>query len=830
MIHVPVPFTDAVLQLTPPWQGVRGLVVLLLVGPLLLFLIVRLYAYELKLVRPAAARRLLALRLLVVVLLLCFVALQPVVVRSVTRELPSRVLVAVDRSDSMNVADPHRPADAGARLARTLQLPVSAGARVEDLTRSQIAHKLFAADGGGLLAALADKHEVELLGFARDAWDVKKEQFDTLFTKPGASGVPRDTAFTDLNQPLERALRPNPAKLAGVVLLTDGQHSRKPSDRQHNLGPFLKATELGERGVPIYPVMLGQRQAPPDVAVVAVQAPATVSKDVEVPVTARVRVTGLAKQDLLVTLQHAGQPPLRQEVLKHLGPDREYTVRFVVRLDQSGKHLQTLVVKAQPVPKETRTDNNSLPVVIKVDDARPKVLLVDGEARWEYHYLASALQRDPTVQVQRVLFQPPLLNAKLTDDQLERLGHPRRSLPPAPGALADYQCIILGDVSPDQLVLPDRNDCDRLEKYVKDHGGTLVIVAGQRFMPLAFAGLREPGADLDPLFKLLPIEEPRVVRPPAGFPVTLTREGKRTTFLQMEETPAESEQRWAQLPRHFWGVVGRAKPGAAVLAYFADPAAAKPQPEDSAARDSGLIVRQHYGHGQVLFVGLASTWRWRYQVGDLYHHRFWGQVIRWAAAEHVRFGAERPVYQEGEEVKVVLSLEEGQARELAPGADVRARVIRLAEGGRKEETVAQAALVRKTGQAEVLEGRVPGPLPAGPYAVELVVPDAGLAAKLVGPDGLKDRLRTPFFVTPAANEETTRLEANEALLRELARRSGGKVLAPEEAPQLVELLRQRVAQHTERSERKLWQEWGALVLLLALLTAEWVGRKLAGLP
>src|SRR5262249_9113820 len=154
---------------------------------------------------------------------------------------------------------------------------------------------------------------------------------------------------------------------------------------------------------------------------------------------------------------------------------------------------------------------------------------------------------------------------------------------------------------------------------------------------------------------------------------------------------------------------------------FADPDAAKPGDVDRAAQENGLIVRQHYGHGQVLFVGLASTWRWRYQVGDLYHHRFWGQVIRWAAAEHSRFGPERPVYQEGEEVKVALRLEEGQARALPAGADVRAHIVRLPDERHKEKTVAQVALVRKTGQPEVLEGRLPGSLPAGQYVVELVV-------------------------------------------------------------------------------------------------------------
>ena len=36
-------------------------------------------------------------------------------------------------------------------------------------------------------------------------------------------------------------------------------------------------------------------------------------------------------------------------------------------------------------------------------------------------------------------------------------------------------------------------------------------------------------------------------------------------------------------------------------------------------------------HGKVLFVGLDSTWRWRYKAGDTYHHRFWGQLVTdWA--------------------------------------------------------------------------------------------------------------------------------------------------------------------------------------------------------
>src|SRR5262249_5825342 len=153
-------------------------------------------------------------------------------------------------------------------------------------------------------------------------------------------------------------------------------------------------------------------------------------------------------------------------------------VRFDVRLDQVGKSLQQFVVTARPASTDLHTGHNSRALSIKVEDARPKVLLVDEQGRWEYHYLASALVRDRGLQVERVLFQPPLLNPRISAEDLETLGNPRRTLLLPKGALADYQCVILGDVTPPQqereFQMSDK-DWEDLEKYVKDHGGTLVL-------------------------------------------------------------------------------------------------------------------------------------------------------------------------------------------------------------------------------------------------------------------------------------------------------------------------------------------------------------------
>src|SRR5262249_12233487 len=103
-------------------------------------------------------------------------------------------------------------------------------------------------------------------------------------------------------------------------------------------------------------------------------------------------------------------------------------------------------------------------------------------------------------------------------------------------------------------------------------------VAGKRFMPLSFVNDRaaevEPDKKKedkeDPLLKLLPIQEPRVVSPKEGFRRTPTEEGKRTPFMQMAEKPGDSLRLWQEVQPHYWGIVGQAKPAATPLAYLPD--------------------------------------------------------------------------------------------------------------------------------------------------------------------------------------------------------------------------------------------------------------------
>src|SRR5262249_20066273 len=176
----------------------------------------------------------------------------------------------------------------------------------------------------------------------------------------------------------------------------------------------------------------------------------------------------------------------------------------------------------------------------------------------------------------------------------------------------------------------------------------------------------------------------------------------------------------------------------------------------------------------------------------------------------------RAMYPTGQEIDVLMRLSDEVPAEL-PKGPARARIVR--QGG-KNETVAVVELARREGQPRLLQGKVRA-LPDGQSRIELDVP------------ALADPLQTPtapaapkprsaeFQISPPDSRELLELTTDWDLLKELADKSGGKVYAPEEAAQLIELLTRQDKTHGERTEHRFWEWWPTLVLVLLLLTAEW---------
>ena len=796
-----LPFTAAGIETELPFAGLPGVLqisLLLLAFALALGVVVALYRLEMRRIPARFAFALLALRSLLVVAVLGALLFDPKLARTRRENVPGRVLVAVDTSESMIVRDLERPLPEKLRIVRALGLArdgandAELAARHDALTRAEIAERILRSDGGKLLEELRKKHSVEVVGF---------DQTLASIPKSGDSGQ-----ATDLRLPLNRAgemASDESSRLVGVVLLTDGRHNWGGS-------PMPAASRLAARNTPIFPVVMAPDEAPIDVAITEAQAQATtVFQGSRVPVEVAVRATKWPAGPIVVTLEvpadePEGRPQKVTETIQHPGGEATYRLTLRAKLDAAGPRTITVAASSESAV-DRFPGNNKRTLRVNAVKERARTLLVDGEARWEFHYLHTALGRDPNMDVRSVVFRQPRIT-EATDDAVRKVGLPARTMPADPEALAAYDCIILGDVEPEQFGVVER---ERLEKYVAEGGGTLVMVAGKRAMPLEYAALEN-----DPLRRLLPLREPKAWSEKLGFRPAPTTDGSKSWFLQLAENRGESQGVWEQFPPHFWAVTGEPKAGAEVLA---------------AADGKPLIARQNYGFGRVLYVGFDSTWRWRYKVGDRYHHRFWGQVAQWAASDRllpttnpsgtIRFGTREPTFKPGQRVEIVVRTTEG-AKVLSPAALKGARITRLAE-----KSVTIVPLVAPEGRPSELIGTA-NDLPPGKYRVELEIPE--WAEQLLNPAG--KRLGSDFEVLALDGEEMLELSANRPLLDELATATGGKVFEPDQCKELIETLLAQSSVVERRTVRPLRSSWWSFAFVLLLLCAEWSVRKWAGLP
>ncbi len=812
MFKFPLDADSTFLILAPRWADLGTFWQAALLGFAFLIplsLLLSLYRYELRLIPRWHAFGLLSLRLLVLFILWTVISLQPHLATERAEETPGRIRIAVDLSASMDVTD-----------------------RQETRSRKKIVADIFSADGVSLLQRLADRHQVEIVGFHQQA----AEMSDSLLLEALTSADHKpESMATDLHQPLLKASSGRDLPLLGILVFSDGQHNAGPP-------PLTRADELGKQRIPIYPVVIGPREPPSDLVILDVNAPSKIFKDLTLPVEIRCKVTNMPAQEMTVEMQFDGKParPEHRHTIVHKGKDDTYTVRFQAKMDEAGTH--GLTVKATSKTKDEITlANNSASRIVRVAEDKAKVLLVDGDARWEYHYLANALLRDPTIALERVVFSQPRIGV-IQDDQLEKAGLPRSKLPEPKGdrkeidPLLDYDCILLGDVAPDQLPIGNRR---RLEKYVSERGGTLIFMAGKRYLPLAYLNATTTSKgkiEEDPLAQMLPITAPTEWRKDTGFSLRITTEGKLRSFLNLNDEP--NHDAWGELPKHYWGIVGKRKPAASVLVMPLQGSGTTSPSGDG--DDTGIIVQQNYGFGRVVFVGIDSTWRWRFRVGDKYHHRFWGQLARWSAAErllpagnrYLRYGSRDPIYAEGQEVELAVRLSDALLP-LKDPSQARAKLHRKNADG-AEELIAVAPLSIHPRQPNLLEAKVRD-LSAGVYRMELDLPQ--YRQQLAEPSDDKTasvKGRDLFRVFPREQKELFDLSVNWSLMQSLAERSDGKLYTPETVEEVIDRLARRIDRKEYRDEARPWQDapmvWWLFGILLGLLTVEWIWRKLVELP
>jgi hypothetical protein len=615
------------------------------------------------------------------------------------------------------------------------------------------------------------------------------------------------------------------ASLAAVILLTDGVTTE---------GEDLSSVSdyAGQKGVPLFFVGIGDVHEDRDVRLHDLQVEDNVFVNDKVNFEARITAKGYQDLTVPITLREkmpdGREKELDRTTVKVNANGRPEKIRLRHQPTEPGEKQYVIRVempKPPPGEKGPPPENLRLQRTIYVQDAKTvKVLYVEGSARWEYRYVKSLFEREAVNAkgVKSVELRTLLLDSD--DDYIRQDKTAIADFPPNRQELFQYDVIIFGDCDPRAPRLDDAKLRD-LADFVRERGGGLLMIAGPNFSPHSFKDT--PLADVlpvEPLFNLPP--EPNEDRQDE-YHLELTSIGRMHPIFRLQRDDAENAAVWKELPPMNWFAEGfRTKPLAEVLAVHPKfKAGARKNPGDDERHP--LVVQQFVGAGRSMLFGFDETWRWRFRENETRFNQFWMQTVRYLSRSRVgrtdlRLDRQTP-YRRGEPIRVTVRFPDnaqapGKNNPAGAKVDVKVRVERRpqqAPDGENDPEAQTIQLSKVEGSWNTYEGTLTR-TPEGKYQFTLAHPEVS-EGKQPGSEAL--------VVLPPG--ELDRRSMNQAEMEQAAANTQGRFYTLANADRLLEELPPgaRVLLNTPRPPQVLWNHWFCFLLVIGLLTGEWVLRK-----
>jgi len=638
--------------------------------------------------------------------------------------------------------------------------------------------------------------------------------------------------------------------LAGVLLFTDGN-----------------ATDLADvpwsELPPVYPVVIGADEPPPDLSVIRLSANQTNFDSAPVVVRADVAGSGYEGEEIVATLYDEGNNELQAQTVEMPRGSEPLAVRFDLKPERPGVHFYRVRVRparasSSPAAAEATLANNERQVVVDRGGGPYRVLYVCGRPNWEFKFLRRALADDDQLELVGLVriakreprfafrrhadestnplfsgFEHPDAEAAEQYDQpvLVRLGTKdenelRGGFPRTAEELYQYDAVIIDDLeaayfTQDQQVL--------VKNFVSRRGGGLLMLGG----PDSLAAGKY---DRTPIGSLLPVycqpagglseadgsmhraapsasEAPPTNRnnsDSAKYRLSLTREGWLQPWVRTRKTEPEERDRLATMSEfRVLNRVGSIKPAATVLAEVVDETGA----------NYPALVTQRFGRGRSGALLIGDLWRWELsrpsdKESDL--EKSWRQTVRWLVADVPR------------RVEVeVRPKKDSQDGSLA--IRVRAR-----DGDYLPLDNAQLTIDVTTpdGHKLALDAEPCDDEP-GAYQATHVPRQSGAyraAIRVKAADGAEVGQREAGWVAEPAADEFNNLLPNRQALEEIAAKTGGEVIDIGGLNRFVADLPSRRAPITEPRIRPAWHHPLFYLAIIACLCGEWGLRRWKGLP
>lgn len=764
-------------------------------------------------------RAVLAVLRAVAVMCAIVVLLEPNLVTVKRETRPGHTILLVDSSQSMTHVDAFRRAEVQALANGWREVGVEdpVGA-----TRLDLVKALLSADDGALVRRLGRKNVPQLYSFAGSI-----ENLPLLPPPEPAPGpqdaepdptspppLPRidvgrleaDGRFSNLGGSLRTALdRSRSSEIAAVVIVSDGRRNAGPQGAEI-------ARLLNQRKIPhTFVLGVGDPSETQTVELSRFEAPEKVFQKDKFQMSANVASQGYDPMAVTVRLLRADESGNETVVASRQieigGSVTDALVEWKeLTSDVAGRFLYRCVVDPPdgepPVP-----ERHSKVAMVEVLDERARVLLIAGASIFEYQMLRNLLTRDKTIDVSCWVQNA---DPKFPQDgnetvRIDRLPEERQQFDP-------YDVVIMIDPNPEQLT---SSFCEQLAQHVIEGGCGLWWVCGEKFTLDALL----PDATTRPLTRLLPVE-PDIdfaqrkmmnfgVAFPRSWPYELAPDGADGVAAKLSRIDDDKSARrikWSRLPGfHFWFPVKRLKPAATSIAESTNP--------DPKFRRNGrgmtMFAMQNVGAGRVLWLGTDETYRWRSIFMDAYV-KFWINGIRYLFEGRIHAGNSRlRLTANAEKIDLgdaILITADAKDEALQPWIDDSFEIVVEREGGESESV----QLV---------------PIESVPGSYELQFRPTALGAYRVRPArAMGKNVEIDFQVVAAQIEREG--PTDRAELAAIASASGGELLdTPAQLLAALDRIPSRSATDTFRTPHPLWDGWATIVLLIVVLSLEWILRK-----
>ncbi len=722
---------------------------------------------------------------------------------------PSRVALVVDTSLSMrhSAAIPGDGGSVGPSRAEVVKT-LLADSRLMDTLRKQHEVSLFTFD-----SALSGPHRVFPRTIVPAAAKNESPSSSPIETRLDWDELLRPRGLESrLGESLAELIRQTAGRtLSGIVLLTDGVSNA-------GIDPTTAHDRAVSTKTRLIAVGIGTTDVPVNLAVSEIASPTDVQMGDPFEITAFIQGNGLKGREVDVELLMKSETDIepmsveRKAIL--LAEDGvPVDVKFSRSPTQAGRFTYVVRTSTQSQVVEFNAQDNQQSFSVNVFDRPTRVLLVAGGPVRDYQFVRNLLFRHKSFDVD-VLLQT---SSRGTSQESNNL---LTSFPESREQLYEYDVVMAFD--PDWKNIPTET-FPLLLDWVSLEGGGLILVAGDVNTP-ALAGLSDPNGSRssgtsDEIFKPLLHLYPVILSSyftaarfdqdsSQPWPIQFSKEGQSLGFLQLTDDPVTSLTRWKEFPGFYrcYPTNGH-KAGAKVYATFSDPRAAAEPPV--------LMAGQPLNKGFVFYLGSAEMWRLR-SVSEDDYDRFWIKTIREVGQGRSKRGTKRGLLMPDTHKLLIGQTSRVRARALDgkfEPLDAPSVTLEVYDPTGKPMTPPRQ-LRRDPSSPGIFVGDFRVSLP-GTYKLEMTLPDS------------REQV-TDEIVVALPKLEDENIRQNVRLLTDLVRDTGGKYLTINEAAsELAALLPDRGEQfYIPERLRTLWDREWVMYLLVAILSVEWLTRKL----